>query len=69
MKGELQSAASTAALLPILNQSGKDIESVATRQYSFLIKPHAMTTCDALAEVDRLMESRIRPAPPRRNDD
>jgi hypothetical protein len=45
-------------LLPILNQSSKDIESAATQQYRFLIKPHAMTRYDALAEIDRLMESR-----------
>ena len=60
LKGDLQSSASKAALLPILNQSTKDIESAATREYPFLIKPHAMTSYDALAEVDRLMESRTR---------
>ena len=60
LKVDLQSAASKAALLPILNQPSKDIESAATRQYPFLIKPHAMTKHDALAEVDRLMESRTR---------
>jgi hypothetical protein len=58
LKGDLQSAASNAALLPILNQPSKDIESAATRQYRFLIKPYAMTKYDALAEIDRLMESR-----------
>lgn len=57
---DLQAATSKAALLPILNQPGKDIESAATRQYPFLIKPHAMTRHDALAEIDRLMESRSR---------
>ena len=62
LNGDLQSAASKAALLPILNQSTKDIESAATRQYPFLIKPHAMTRYDALAEVDRLMESRSQTA-------
>jgi hypothetical protein len=60
LKGDLQSAASKAALLPILNHSSKDVESAASRQYPFLIKPHAMTRYDALAEVDRLMESRRR---------
>jgi DNA-binding NtrC family response regulator len=58
LAGALQLSASKAALLPILNQPSKDIESAATRQYRFLIKPHAMTRYDALAEVDRLMESR-----------
>lgn len=69
MNADLQSAASRAALLPILNQRGKDIEHAATRQYPFVIKPHAMTKFDALAEIDRLMESRSRSdAVSRRND-
>ncbi len=58
LKVDLQSAASKAALLPILNQPSEDLEIAATRQYPFLIKPHAMTRYDALAEVDRLMESK-----------
>jgi DNA-binding NtrC family response regulator len=60
LKVDLQSAASKAALLPILDQPSKDIESAAARQYPFLIKPHAMTRYDALAEIDRLMESKSR---------
>jgi DNA-binding NtrC family response regulator len=58
LKVDLQSAASKAAMLPILNQPTKDIENAAMRQYPFLIKPHAMSKYDALAEIDRLMESR-----------
>jgi DNA-binding NtrC family response regulator len=57
---DLQAAASQPALLPILNQSSKTVETAAMRQYAFLIKPHAMTKYDALAEIDRLMESRGR---------
>jgi DNA-binding NtrC family response regulator len=60
LKVDLQSAASQAALLPILDKPGKAIETEAARQYGFLIKPHAMTKYDALAEIDRLMESRSR---------
>jgi hypothetical protein len=60
LKSELQTASSRAALLPILNAPGKAIETEAMRQYAFLIKPHAMTKFDALAEIDRLMESRSR---------
>jgi DNA-binding NtrC family response regulator len=60
LKGELQSASSRAALLPIVTTPSKTIESEAMRQYAFLIKPHAMTKYDALAEIDRLMESRSR---------
>lgn len=57
---DLQSAASQPALLPILNKSSKTVETEAMRQYAFLIKLHAMTKYDALAEIDRLMESRGR---------
>ena len=60
LRGDLQSAASDAALLPILNQPSETVEAAAMRQYAFLIKPHAMTKFDALAEIDRLMESKNR---------
>ena len=62
LKGDLQSAASRALLLPILNETSKTVEAAATQQYAFVIKPHAMTKYDALAEIDRLMESRGRGA-------
>ncbi len=58
LKSDLQTASSKAALLPILNTPAKAIETEAMRQYAFLIKPHAMTKFDSLAEIDRLMESR-----------
>jgi len=58
LKGDLRSAASQAALLPILNKPSKAVETEAMRQYAFAIKPDAMTKFDALAEIDRLMESR-----------
>ena len=60
LKVDLQSAASQAARLPILDKPSKAVETQAMRQYAFLIKPHAMTKYDALAEIDRLMESRSR---------
>lgn len=60
LKVDLQSASSQAALLPILNKPSKAVETAAMREYAFLIKPHAMTKYDALAEIDRLMESRSR---------
>jgi DNA-binding NtrC family response regulator len=60
LKVDLQSAASQAALLPILDKPTKAVETQATQQYAFLIKPHAMTKYDALAEIDRLMASRSR---------
>ena len=58
LNSDLQTASSRAVLLPSLNATGKAIETEAMRQYAFLIKPHAMTKFDALAEIDRLMESR-----------
>ena len=62
LRSDLQSASSGAALLPILNTPNKAIETEAMRQYPFLITPHKMTKFDALAEIDRLMESRSRSA-------
>jgi hypothetical protein len=58
LKEDLRAASSTAALLPILNTPDKALETEAMRHYGFLIKPHAMTKFDALAEIDRLMDSR-----------
>jgi hypothetical protein len=59
LKGDLKTAASHAALLPmILNQADKDLQTEAAREYQFLLKPEAMTKFDALAEIDRLMASR-----------
>lgn len=63
LKGDVRSAASEAALLPILNTPSKAVEIEAMRQYPFLIKPHAMTKYDALAEIDRLMDSKSRATP------
>ena len=60
LRTDLRTAASGAALLPILNTPTKAIEAEAMRQYAFLITPHKMTKFDALAEIDRLMESRRR---------
>ena len=60
LKSDLQSASSRAALLPILNSPNQALETEAMRQYAFLIKPRTMTKFDALAEIDRLMESRGR---------
>jgi hypothetical protein len=54
------SAASGAALLPILYKPSEAVEVEATRRYAFLIRPDAMTKFDALDEIDRLMESKGR---------
>src|SRR5262249_40731922 len=57
---ELHAASSEAALLPILDTQDQAIETEAKRQYAFLITPHTMNKFDALAEIDRLMDSRSR---------
>jgi len=62
VKSDVQAASSSAVLLPILTTPGKAIETEAMQHFAFLIKPHAMAKFDALAEIDRLMESRIRGA-------
>jgi len=58
----LQRSDSHPALLPILNDPSKAAENEATRQYVHLIRPQAMTKFDALTEIDRLMQTRSRPA-------
>jgi hypothetical protein len=60
LKVDLHSAASHAVLLPILHNASKAVEISASQQYPFLIKLQTMTKHDALAEIDRLMESRGR---------
>ena len=52
----LQSASSKPALLPILYKPTKAVEAEAEKEYVCLLKPHAMTKYDALAEIDRLMQ-------------
>jgi CheY-like chemotaxis protein len=56
IKSDLRSASSKAELLPILDKPTKAVEAEAEKQYACLIKLHAMTKYDALAEIDRLME-------------
>jgi hypothetical protein len=66
LKADLQATASHAALLPILYKPSKDVEAEAMREYRYLIKPHAMSKYDALAEIDRLMDSgMVRTAAPK----
>ncbi len=62
IKDDLQSASSKPELLPILYQPTKTVEAAAERQYAHLIKPHAMTKYDALAEIDRLMQLKLKGA-------
>ena len=63
IKKDLQSAASKPVLLPILYKPTKTVEAEAEKQYACLIKPHAMTKYDALAEIDRLMQLKLTGSP------
>jgi hypothetical protein len=62
LKADLQSASSQAALLPILDKPTRSIEAEARHHYPFLLTPHEMTKYDALAEIDRLMDTKRRGA-------
>ena len=46
-------------VLPILHNSPKEIVVEAERAFQFLLKPHAMTNVQALAEIDHLMNRRL----------
>jgi hypothetical protein len=59
IKKDLQSVPSKPELLPILYKPTKAVEAEAEKQYTCLIKPHAMTKYDALAEIDRLMQLKL----------
>ena len=54
----LRALASRPGLLPILYKPSKALAEQAEREFVCLIKPHAMTKYDALAEIDRLMQLR-----------
>ena len=60
IKQELQSIASKPGLLPILYKPTKAVAAEAAKEYHSLIKPDAMNKHDALAEIDRLMELRLK---------
>ena len=56
LRSDVRSASSKPELLPILYKPTKAVETEAEKQYACLLKPHAMTKYDALAEIDRLMQ-------------
>jgi len=64
IKNDLESAPSRPELLPILYKPTKIVEAEAEKQYACLIKPHLMTKYDALAEIDRLMQLKLRNSQP-----
>jgi len=62
IRGSLRTLDSRPGLLPILYKPSKAVADEAEREFTCLIKPHAMTKFDALAEIDRLMELRLQAA-------
>lgn len=46
-------------VLPILHKAPQEIVVEAEREFRFLLKPHAMTNVQALAEIDHLMNRRL----------
>jgi hypothetical protein len=60
IKDELQSVAMKPGLLPILYKPTKAVAAEAEKEYRSLIKPDAMSKHEALAEIDRLMELRLK---------
>jgi len=63
IRADLRTAESKAGLLPILYKPSKAVAEQAEREFICLIKPHAMTKYDALAEIDRLMQTRQQATP------
>jgi hypothetical protein len=59
IRNDLETASSKPAILPILYKPTKAVEAEADSRYVCLIKPHAMTKYDALAEIDRLMQLKL----------
>jgi hypothetical protein len=60
IKEELQSVPSQPGILPILDKPTKAVAAEAEKEYHCLIKLHTMTKQDALAEIDHLIELRLK---------
>jgi hypothetical protein len=63
IKESLRSSPSKPGLLPILYKPTRDVAAAAEKEYLCLIKPDAMTKYDALAEIDHLMQLRLKGIP------
>jgi len=60
IKEELLTVPSQPGLLPILNKPTKAVAAEAEKEYHCLIKLHTMSKYDALAEIDHLVELRLK---------
>lgn len=59
---QVRSASAKPGLLPILHNPTKAEEEQVAKQYRCIIKPEKMTKYDALAEIDHVMELRLKAA-------
>jgi hypothetical protein len=64
IKEQLRAVPSEAAILPILYKPSKALSAEAEKEYQCIIKPHAMNKYEAVAEIDRLIELRLKAAAP-----
>ena len=60
IKEELRSIPSKPGYLPVLSNPTKAMAAEASKEYVCLIRPDAMTKYDALAQIDHLMERRLK---------
>ena len=60
LKQELQAISSKPGLLPVLTKPTKAVADEASKEYICLVRPDAMTKYDALAQIDHLMERRLK---------
>lgn len=60
IKEELQAIPSRPGLLPVLSKPTKAMAAEASKAFICLIRPDKMTKYDALAQIDHLMERRLK---------
>lgn len=64
VSGQFDGAMSQPGILPILHKPTADQEAQVRKSYHCIIKPESMTKYDALAQIDHVMELRLKGAPP-----
>lgn len=62
IKEQSRGESADAGFLPILHNPSKSQEAEAASQYPCLLKPEKMTKYDALDQIDRLMDLRLKAA-------
>jgi hypothetical protein len=64
VQAELRSIPSKPGFLPVLSNPTKAAVASASSEFAHLIRPDAMTKYDALAQIDHLMDRRLKEAAP-----